>query len=367
VGGGVESAFSNLVTGLAALQNVEPTVVTFVPEVTESKRGADGVEVHYLPASRRLGTATLYSRERRILRQILHSSRPDVVHAQDTLRDGYVCLRTQREAPVVVSVHGIVREEVKYAQDLALRMRLWLAAVPMEAYCIRHASYLAAPNRYAERYFGNEIRGTITDVGNPLPERLFAVEPAPEPGCILFSGALMPRKSVGDLVDAFPRIVATVPEARLHIAGGQRDSAHVALVRRKIDELDLRDRVTMLGQLGADAMLEEYRRASVLALPSRQESSPMAIGEAMAVGVPVVATRVGGIPDLVEDGVTGHLVEPGDVVGLATRIADVLRDPAARAALGAAGRARANERYRPDVVARRVRSVYETAVTGHRG
>ena len=88
----------------------------------------------------------------------------------------------------------------------------------------------------------------------------------------------------------------------------------------------------------------------------------MVIGEAMAVGLSVVATRVGGIPDLVEDGVTGHLVEPRDVDALALRIADLLRDPVSRSGLGAAGRSRAGERYRPEVVAKRVRSVYQTAM-----
>ena len=85
----------------------------------------------------------------------------------------------------------------------------------------------------------------------------------------------------------------------------------------------------------------------------------MVIGEAMAAGVPVVATRVGGVPYLVDEGSTGHVVEAGDVGALADRITRVAGDPSAAAALGRAGRAKADGSYRVEAVAARVHSVYE--------
>ena len=88
----------------------------------------------------------------------------------------------------------------------------------------------------------------------------------------------------------------------------------------------------------------------------------MVIGEAMAAGVPVVATRVGGVPYLVEEGVTGHVVEVGDVRALAESVAGLLADPARAAAYGAAGRAKAEERFRLRVVSEQVRAMYEDAI-----
>jgi glycosyltransferase involved in cell wall biosynthesis len=272
-----------------------------------------------------------------------------------------MCLRAQLDTPVVVSVHGIVREEVKHASSLLLRARLQLAAVPIEKYCIRHADHLIAPNGYAERYFGDEIRGAFLELPNAVPDRYFEVEPAPEPGRILFSGTLLPLKHIDDLVGALPDVVARVPEARLHIAGDGRDADYVAGLQRRVETLGVGNRVTFLGQISAEAMLDEYARASVLVLPSAHEASPMVIAEAMASGLPIVATRVGGVPYLVDDGASGYLVELEDSTALSARIAELLDDPRRARQLGAVGRARASERFRGKAVARRARAVYEAA------
>lgn len=85
----------------------------------------------------------------------------------------------------------------------------------------------------------------------------------------------------------------------------------------------------------------------------------MVIGEAMATGVPVVATRVGGVSYLVDHGVTGLIVDPGDVDSLAAAVSDILGDPARSDALGAAGRAKAEGGFRTAAVAARVRAVYD--------
>jgi glycosyltransferase involved in cell wall biosynthesis len=166
-------------------------------------------------------------------------------------------------------------------------------------------------------------------------------------------------KRLLDLVEAMPLILAVVPDARLRVAGSELDTAYARRVRGRVHELSLEARVAFLGALSPDEMVGQYRRASMLVLPSGQETSPMVIGEAMAAGLPVVATRVGGVPYLVDDGVTGHVVEAGDVVSLAARIADLLGDPDKRAAFGAAGRAKADRSFRRTAVAARVAAVYE--------
>ena len=359
VEGGVEASVSTLVSALSRLPDLELHVITFVPGLADATdKLVDGVPVRYLPAPRRFRSLRLHARERRSLARALADLRPDVIHAQDALQYGYVCLKTAGRTPVVVSIHGIARASSRLAPSPVVRLRHAIAHTTLERYCIRNARYLMQPTRYPEDYFGGELRGRIWDVGNPVPEIFFAVDPAPEPGRVLYAGSIIPLKRVLDLVDALPHVHAAVPDFRLRIAGADVASDYGRRVWSRVCELGLEDRVAMVGPLSPDEMAEEYRRASVFVLPSGQETSPMVIGEAMAAGVPVVATRVGGVPYLVEEGVTGHVVEVGDVRALAESVAGLLADPARAAAYGAAGQERARRDFRLERVAERARAVY---------
>jgi glycosyltransferase involved in cell wall biosynthesis len=367
-GGGVQASFANLVSGLADLADLETRVVSFVPGLDRATRVMVGsVLVDYLPGSTRLAYLTRWARERRSLRDVVREWRPDIVHAQDSLGSGYSSLKSVHGTPVLVTVHGIVREEVNHLSPGLERVRARLLGVPVERYCIRYARFLAAPTRYAEQYFGSQIRGRLWEIGNPIAERFFAVDTAPESGRILYTGAVIPRKRLVDLVEAMPLILAVVPDARLRVAGSELDAAYARRVRGRVHEHGLEARVTFLGALSPDEMVDEYRRASMVVLPSAQETSPMVIGEAMAAGVPVVATRVGGVPYLVDDSVTGHVFEVGDVETLGERIVAILSDPERQASLGAAGRAKADRSFRTAPLAARVRAVYEEVLAISRG
>jgi glycosyltransferase involved in cell wall biosynthesis len=361
VAGGVESAFVNLVDGLASFSDLELAVVTFDRGADRSRR-VDGppARVEYLAARERLVNLTLYRGDRRLLRQALDELAPDVVHAQDTLGYGYVSLRVARREPVVVSIHGIVRETRKLVQRPRDRLQVTVAGVWLERYCVRNAKYLVQPTRYPEEYFDGELRGRIVDVGNAVSDAFFAVEPAPVRGRVLFVGGVTDGKRVLDLVEAIARVRVAAPDVTLRVAGPPSEP-YAQRVAERIAELGLGDCAALLGPLSTEQLLEEYRLASVFVLPSAQETSPMVIAEAMAAGVPVVATRVGGVPYLVDHGATGLLVDVGDLDALADRIAALVGDDDLRRAFGRTARSRASERYRPVEVAARVRAVYEEA------
>ena len=359
VGGGVETSLTYVASGLSRLEDVEPTVVSFAPGLDEPVRtSVDGIPVIHLPETRRLGNLSLRETERRHLGRALAALHPDVVHAQDALRYGYLSLRATA-APVAVSVQGVVREEVQYAGSRAARAHLRLVGVSMQRYCIRHARLLVTSTPYAAEYFGDDVRGRIVDIRNPIGDRFFDIDPAREPGRILYAGAVIPRKRLLDLVEALPRFVDAAPATRLRVAGPERDPTYAARVRGRVQELGLASRVDFLGDTSPELLADEYRHASVFCLPSGQETSPLSIGEAMAAGLPVVAARAGGVAYLVEDGVTGYVTEPGDVATLADRVSRLLRDPDVGRRMGDAGRATAEASFRLEVVAARLREAYE--------
>lgn len=355
VRGGLESSFVNLVRGLSSFSDLEVEVVTFTP-------GDSSDRVHRLTGPARLNTLTLHRGRRRVLGEVLGRLEPDVVHAQDTLGYGYACLKTAGRVPVVVSVHGIVREELKHMAPGRGRVQVALADVALERWCVRHARYLVQPTTYPEEYFGSLIRGRIVDVGNGIEERFFAIDPAPEPGRVLYAGNIQARKRLLALVEAIDAVRSTVQPVSLVVAGGIVEPGYAAQVEERVRELGLEDVVTFLGQLPPAQMADEFRRAAMIVLPSAQETSPMVIGEAMAVGVPVVATDVGGVRHLVEDGRTGYVVPLGDSAALVRRMVELLGDEQTRNAFSQTARSRAQERFRASAVAARVRAVYELAV-----
>jgi len=139
---------------------------------------------------------------------------------------------------------------------------------------------------------------------------------------VLFLGRLRDYKGVFDLVMAIPRVLESVPEAMFTIAGdGDKDA-----VARQVNALGVQNAVTLPGWVDGIAKDALLAAADVLVLPSYIEGLPMCILEAMAIGVPVVSTAVGGIPEALENGACGALINPGDVEAMAAAIVTFLLD-----------------------------------------
>ena len=171
---------------------------------------------------------------------------------------------------------------------------------------------------------------------------------------VLSLGRLGATKGSYDLLRAVAALRGRQVAVRLRLAG----DGEIEAVRRRARELGVQDEVTVLGWLDHDAKARELAQASVYALPSYHEAQPMSVLEAMAAGLPVVATPVGGTPDAVSDGVEGYLVQPGDVDALARRLEVLLTAPAHARALGRAAFAKVRDRFSADDLVPRVEALY---------
>lgn len=185
----------------------------------------------------------------------------------------------------------------------------------------------------------------------------WAIEPegtAPEPpGHLLFVGRLRIRKGVEVLLEALRQL----PELRLRIAG---DGEHRAALERRTAELGLGGRVEFLGRCTAGRVRGLLAGARALVVPSTYEGMPLVVLEAMEAGVPLVASRVSGIPEVVVDGETGWLVPPEDPEALASALAALAGDAEEAARRGEAGRRRIEAGFRPAVAA----GIWEREVRG---
>jgi glycosyltransferase involved in cell wall biosynthesis len=156
-------------------------------------------------------------------------------------------------------------------------------------------------------------------------------------------GKVIPRKGLIHLVRGLPRILAAVPQARLLVVGGKEQSPYARQVRAAAAQAGTADRITWTSH--RDDIPEILAALDLLVLPSLEESFPLSILEAMASGLPVVATTVGGIPECVVPGQTGLLVPPARSDLLAAAVVELLGDRSRARRFGAAGRNRVQERF----------------------
>jgi L-malate glycosyltransferase len=180
----------------------------------------------------------------------------------------------------------------------------------------------------------------------------------PDEKMVVHVSNFRPVKRVTDVVRTFARLSKQVP-ARLVFIGDGPDRPEAAY---EAQELGISDRVVFLGK--QDSVAELLACADLMLLPSRSESFGLVALEAMAAGVPVIATDVGGLPEVVESGVTGYLAQVGDVEGMAGAAVEILSDPERWRRMSLAARAFAVERYGVDVIIPQYERYYERILSG---
>ncbi|HWP00765.1 MAG TPA: glycosyltransferase family 4 protein [Methylococcus sp.] len=193
-----------------------------------------------------------------------------------------------------------------------------------------------------------EVVGNPVSVPKSLPAERFADR------CVLFLGRFDEKKGIFDLVRAVPKVLEALPDTTFVLAGDGRHEE----VRRFARELGVEKRVRLPGWLDGETKEAALAAASVVVLPSYCEGLPVSLLEAMAAGVSVVATRVGGIPELLREGECGMLVEPGDVVALATALVEVLKRKELRERLRENAFAQVRGAYSEEVVFGKLDELY---------
>lgn len=180
-------------------------------------------------------------------------------------------------------------------------------------------------------------------------------------GDILFVGSFRKGKGIRELLESLVRLRSRGFMNRLVLAGGTGKDVSSAWVNELIADLGISG-VEVLEDLSTPQLAGIMDGADLFVLPSHSEGLPIAMLEAMAAGLPVVATPVGGIPDAIEEGVNGFLVPVGDSVTLADRLERLIRDPELRRRMGAANREKACREYHPEVTARALDRVYRSLI-----
>ena len=371
--GGVQSVTYALAHALARRPDIECHVIAAMKGATTKYRRIGELHVHYI---RRLNLRHLVTVALRVLDvpalvRLIRSINPDVVHGEH--QDGHALAALGAGFPTVITPHGVVFIETRMMRrhwlDIAgyLRLRQYLVNY-MERAVFRRARDMIIISRYLPQIYGPMLRARTHFIENPIGQEFFNVPRSPEAGRLLYVGTVVPRKRVQDIVAAVAQVLK-MPEGaisnaqwkgdlQLRIAGPLVDAGSEALLRSTIESTGLQRRVILLGPVSQSQLIDEYARAQILVLASREETAPQVIAQAMACGLPTVASAVGGIPAMLREGETGLLFPFSDTQAFAKQLFKLLNDSQLRQAMETRIVQEGRERFHPDSVAAQTVAVY---------
>jgi glycosyltransferase involved in cell wall biosynthesis len=329
--GGIETLLRHTLPRLRD-QGYDSVIVTEVDGNRASSSVIDGVPVYRLPffaAARSNDPVAILDVTRRLRDvEVQHDVTLRHVHGLD-FSMFFVWRRHQRvPLPLAISVHGTLDAPFPFNR-ITIRMLGLADAVTAVSNGVRESVAATVPTLRPEqvRVIPNAIEPP--DGGAPWSPR----------GPLFAAGRLHDQKGFDVAIDALARLATRHPHLCLHIAGtGQEEKA----LRRQAQRLGVAERVRFLGTLTYDEVQREISAASVVVVPSRTiEGFSLVALEAAHLGRPVVASRVGGLPETIEDGLTGMLVPPDDAGQLATAIDDLFADHSRATDMGVQARRRA--------------------------
>lgn len=252
--------------------------------------------------------------------------------------------------PVVFHLHGGGFREF-YAQDCGPCARAWIRTV-----FNRSAQVIVLSPRWGAWVRTVAPQTNLIVIPNPAP----AIKVNPEKFAsnhlvLLFLGAIIEKKGVFDLLEAVAALRGRFPQLRLVLAGTGPAQTQVA---ERACVLGITPHVELPGWVDAAARDALLANADVFVLPSYYEGMPMSVLEAMAAGLPVIASRVGGIPEMFDQEVEGLLIAPGDVSALTTAIERLLSNPYLRETIGRAAQRKVERCYASERVIEQLEAVY---------
>ena len=289
----------------------------------------------------------------RAVRRKLREIKPDIVHGQGTERD---CAITAVRSgyPNVLTIHGNMRLVAAFLEAKPFTY-YWLAT-KLEQYCLRHTSGVVAISTYTQRNVASATRKTWL-LHNAVHPSYFDLQRSPGvPPRVVCVAQIGARKNQIQLMKSLD-ILAAEQEFNLCFAGnGSEDDPYF---QQFLAEVKQRSWCTYLGPLQRSRLQAELSRASLLVLPSFEDNCPMVILEAAAAGVPVAASEVGGIPDLVEHGKTGLLFDPHQPDTILDAVRSIVVNSRLGGDLAASARVHAMNCFSAESVAREHVSIYK--------
>ncbi|HEY6228771.1 MAG TPA: glycosyltransferase family 4 protein [Verrucomicrobiae bacterium] len=343
-----------LLDGFAQLPNCEIHVISTTRQVTANpQKLAPNIFFHSLKLSPWSRLRTLNAGSTLAIRKLLREIRPDIVHGQGSER--YPAIAAACSGfPNLITLHGIMSELAKIQKAPPLswpRITAWV-----ERRAIRRVDAVICLSNHAATVIQHLAKKTFV-IPNAVADQFFEIHRAPANAIeIICPAHIYSIKNQPTLIRALDPLAShSHMPLKLTLLGKLTgdDTSH------EVQQLAAsRPWCHIAGPVDSAEIKEALSRATLLVLPSLEENCPVSILEGMAAGIPIAASRAGGIPDLIDDGVTGLLFDPRQPDSIRIAIERLLSEPAAAHQFASAARQRAENAFRPRAIAARHLEVY---------
>jgi glycosyltransferase involved in cell wall biosynthesis len=364
--GGVHSAVNNLLAGFADLP-IEVRVVSFNKKLDAkfiSKQFASNISLHYY-RNWNLGLHILsyLTHGSIILRREIKEFRPDIIHYEEGM--AFLLMRTWGvfKVPEILTIHGIIFAEAKLKTRWIDKMYWYLNGIVERVLVPANVIHLS---NYSRNIFSeNGIRPRRFDIiPNAVTNPFFEIPQKPlSEHCLLYVGVIDENKNLIYLLTGLNELKNRGILFRLLVAGDFISDEYNAIILDFIQQHGLTNQVDFLGWIGQHEIREKMYEADILVVSSKQESLPMVIAESMAAGKLVMASSVGGIPEMIEDSETGFLFLNNDTKNLVNLLERVYNEPALIKIIGKKAQNKAIATYQTKAVAERTVSFYKRILT----
>jgi len=349
-----------LLQGFSHLPEVEVHVVSCTQQrMVTPEKIAPNIFFHSLLVPKMGWMRTGYSGCIRAVRRKLREIQPAIVHGQGTERDCAISA-VFSGYPNVLTIHGNIRLISKLNQDKPFSFN-WLAA-RLESFTIPRSQGVVCITRYTQRAVLDLAKRTWV-LPNAVEAAFFDVRPNPQtdkPPRILCVGVICQRKNQNAFIRALDTLALKQKFEVLFLGSASAAGAYEDEFRSLVQA---RPWCRHLGVAGRDELRKYFAEATLVALPSLEDNCPMVVLESMAAGVPVVAAHVGGVPDLVEDGITGIFCDPLNPASIASGVEKILTNPSAAEEMALRAKEKAWERFHPKAVAQGHLKIYQEVLS----
>ncbi|PIW67105.1 MAG: hypothetical protein COW10_07450 [Candidatus Omnitrophica bacterium CG12_big_fil_rev_8_21_14_0_65_42_8] len=358
VNGGVQAVIANMARGLSMFKGLDIHIITASGRITKDMASfSKGIHVHGVPFDIKLGNMTFYLQTRKRLCKKIKDIKPDLIHSH---MFGYYTLAAIDSGyeKTVVSTHGIsnaiwggkagILESIRYRLQHCVYMR-----------CLKGSKNIIVNSPYARGSLSGAGKANVYDLDNPVSDIFFSEDNSmEEENRVLFAGNICGAKGIMTALYSLNILKDSLNRITLRLAGPVTDNNFYNKALRYIKKNNLQGYVNFLGHLDDSELKKEYERSSVFIFPSYQDVAPLALLQAMAAGKAIVASNIGGIPYIIDDGVNGFLINTGDPHSLAAKIILFMKDKPLRKAFGIKAHKKAFENNRIDIVAGKLYRIY---------